>query len=120
MGKIRVPPANTVLALKAILSWESHQFPVQAMIDSGAAGNFIDLSLAKKLKIPTHLLPHPQSVTALDGRPLEPGKVTEATQSLKLTIAKHQQEETFYLIDSPEYPVILGHPWLHRHNPHIN
>lgn len=120
MGKIRAPPANAVLAVPATLSWEGHQHQVQAMIDSGAAGNFLDLTLAKKLKIPTQLLPHPQAVTALDGRPLEPGKVTEATLSLRLTIFQHQQEETFYLIDSPEYPVILGHPWLRRHNSHID
>lgn len=120
MGKIRAPPANAVLAVPATLAWEGHQHLVQAMIDSGAAGNFLDLTLAKELKIPTQLLPHPQAVTALDGRPLEPGKVTEATQSLQLTICQHQQEETFYLIDSPEYPIILGHPWLRRHNPHID
>ncbi|KAL0161345.1 hypothetical protein M9458_045070, partial [Cirrhinus mrigala] len=120
MGKIRAPPTNAVLAVPATLSWEGHQHPVQAMIDSGAAGDFLDLSLAKELGIPTQLLPHPQAVTALDGRPLEPGKVTEATQSLRLTIHQHQQEETFYLIDSPEYPVILGHPWLRRHNPQID
>ena len=120
MGKTRAPPANAVLADPVTLSWEGHQRQVQAMIDSGAASDFLDLTLAKKLNIPTQLLPHPQAVTALDGRPLEPGKVTEATQSLRLTIFQHQQEETLYLIDSPEYPVILGHPWLCRHNPHID
>ncbi len=120
MGKIRAPPTNAVLAVPTTLSWEGHQHLVQAMIDSGAAGDFLDLSLAKELGIPTQLLPHPQAVTALDGRPLEPGRVTEATQSLRLTIHQHQQEETFYLIDSPEYPVILGHPWLRRHNPWID
>ncbi len=120
MGKIRAPPTNAVLAVPATLSWGGHQHLVQAMIDSGAAGDFLDLSLAKELGIPTQLLPHPQAVTALDGRPLEPGRVTEATQSLRLTIHQHQQEETFYLIDSPEYPVILGHPWLRRHNPWID
>ncbi len=26
----------------------------------------------------------------------------------------------FHLISSPELPLILGHPWLTRHNPHIN
>ncbi|KAI2662297.1 Transposon Tf2-6 polyprotein [Labeo rohita] len=46
--------------------------------------------------------------------------ITEATQCLQLTFHQHQQEETFYLIDSPEYPVILGHPWLRRHNPRID
>ncbi len=90
MGKIRAPPTNAVLAVPATLSWVGHQHLVQAMIDSGAAGDFLDLSLAKELGIPTQLLPHPQAVTALDGRPLEPGRVTEATQSLRLTIHQHQ------------------------------
>ncbi len=82
MGKIRAPLTNAVLAVPATLSWGGHQHLVQAMIDSGTAGDFLDLSLAKELGIPTQLLPHPQAVTALDGRPLEPGRVTEATQSL--------------------------------------
>ncbi len=120
MGKIRAPPTNAVLAVPATISLEGHQHLVQAIIDSGAAGNFLDLSFAKERGIPTQLLPHPQAVTALDGRPLEPGRVTEATQFLRLTIHQHQQEETFYLIDSPEYPVILGHPWLCTHNPWID
>ncbi len=59
-GKIRAPPTNAVLAVPATLPWEGHQHPVQAMIDSGAAGDFLDLYLAKELKIPTQLLPHPQ------------------------------------------------------------
>ncbi len=117
MGEIRAPPTNAILAVLAILSWEGHQHPIQAMIDSGAAGDFLDQSLAKELKIPTQLLPHPQAVKALDGRPLELGRVTEATQSLRLSVLQHQQEETFYLFDSPEFLVILGHPWLRRHNP---
>ncbi len=120
MGKIRAPPTNAILAVPATISWEGHQHLVQAMIDSSAAGNFLDLSFAKERGIPTQLLPHPQVVTALDGRPLEPGRVTEATQFLRLTIHQHQQEEAFYLIDSPGYPVILGHPWLCTHNPWID
>lgn len=56
MGKIRAPPTNAVLAIPATLSWEGHHHRVQAMIDSGAAGDFLDLTLAKELKIPTQLL----------------------------------------------------------------
>lgn len=71
MEKITAPPANAVLAIPATLSWEGHLHPVQAMIDSGTAGDILDLSFAKRLGIPTQLLPHSQAVTALDGRPLD-------------------------------------------------
>lgn len=62
-GKIRAPPTNAVLTVPATLSWEGHQYPVQAMIDSSSSGDFLDLYLAKELKIPTQLLPHSQATT---------------------------------------------------------
>ncbi len=72
MGKISAPPPNAVLSVPVTLSWEGHQHQVRAMIDSGAAGDFLDRSLVRRLGIPSQLLPRPQTVTALDGRPLEP------------------------------------------------
>lgn len=109
MGKISALPPNAVLSVPATMSWEGHQHHVLAMIDSGTAGYFLDWSLARKLK-----------VTALDGRPLEPGCLMEITIPLRLTILQHQHEEKFHLIESPEFPVILGYPWLHQHNPRID
>ncbi len=120
MGKISAPPPNAVLSFPVTLSWEGHQHQVRAMIDSGAAGDFLDRSLVRRLGIPSQLLPRPQTVTALDGRPLEPGCITEITYPLRLTVLQHQHMEEFYLIDSPEFPVILGYPWLHKHNPCID
>ncbi len=120
MGKISAPPPNAVLSVPVTLSWEGHQHQVRAMIDSGAAGDFLDRSLVRRLGIPSQLLPRPQTVTALDGRPLEPGCITEITYPLRLTVLQHQHMEEFYLIDSPEFPVILGYPWLHQHNPCID
>ena len=55
------------------ISWGHQKHTLQAFIDSGAAGNFMDLSLAQRLNIPILSLDPPLSVTALDGRPLGPG-----------------------------------------------
>ena len=59
------------------------------------------------------------SVTALDGRALGDGKVTQATSRLLLKYDAQQEEITLYL-HSPEFPVILGYPWLNLHNPHVD
>ena len=38
-----------------------------------------------------------------------------------MTISKeHTESLSFHLFNSPSHPIILGFPWLSRHNPHIN
>ncbi len=61
-------------------------------MDSGAAGNFMDFSLARSLKVPSDSLATPLTVNALDGRPLGPGKVILLTSPLHLSIHEHQEE----------------------------
>lgn len=113
-------PSNAGLSLPITLSWGGKKHQLQALIDSGAAGNFMDISLAKSLLIPTDSLPAPLTVTALDGRPLAPGRVTHITSPLCLSFYQHQERMRFHIIQSPEFPVILGHPWLLQHNPHFD
>ncbi len=112
------PPSNSGLFLSITLAWGNHKKHLKAMVDSGAARNFMDFSLA--LKVPTDSLVTPLTVTALNGRPLRPGDVTLLTSLLHLSIQKHQEELCFHLIRSPVFPVILGHPWFLQHNPHLN
>ena len=44
------------------------------------------------------------------------GRVTVATAPLRLQSDIHREKITLYLIDSPGFPVVLGLPWLNRHN----
>uniref|UniRef100_A0A4W5LSY2 ribonuclease H n=1 Tax=Hucho hucho TaxID=62062 RepID=A0A4W5LSY2_9TELE len=80
----------------------------------------MDISLAKKLSLPTESLSSPLVVTALDGRPLGRGEINCQTLPLRLSILQHQEEISFHLIQSSAFPIILGYPWLLRHNPHID
>ena len=74
-------PSDSTLCLQLLvtISWEHQQHPLQALVDSGAAGNFMDLTLANKLHLPITSLDHPLTVTALDGRPLGRGTVNHVT-----------------------------------------
>ncbi len=71
-------------------------------------------------QIHNNSLPAPLTAIALDGRPLAPGKITHLTSLLCLVTYQHQERICFHLIQSPEFPVILGHPWLLQHNPHFD
>ncbi len=94
-------------------------YSCQALIDSGAEGNYLDFTLARKLKVPVFVLKNTISVIALSGQSLSP--VTHTTGLIRLvTSGNHTEDIHFFLTNSPSVPVVLGHPWLTVHKPHIN
>ncbi len=80
----------------------------------------MDIAMASRLQVPVNPLSSPLEIIALDGRSIAPGSVTKITDPLTVSVSHHLESMAFYLISSPELPLILGHPWLMRHNPHIN
>ncbi|KAI2665770.1 Transposon Tf2-9 polyprotein [Labeo rohita] len=79
-----------------------------ALIDSGAAGNFIDKDFVRSNQLPNLSCVSPVSVAALDGRPLGSGRI-----DLILRLEpNHQETIRFFIIPSPQSPITLGFPWL--------
>uniref|UniRef100_A0A3B1IBQ3 Gypsy retrotransposon integrase-like protein 1 n=1 Tax=Astyanax mexicanus TaxID=7994 RepID=A0A3B1IBQ3_ASTMX len=112
---------NKQMLLRVSVWWCSESFSLSALVDSGAAGNFMDIGLARKLQIPLNTCHTPLSIKALDGRPLGDGSVTKTTTNLKLKVGLfHEETLTFFAIDSPDHPIILGFPWLSKHDPSIS
>ncbi len=100
---------------------QNKRISATALIDSGAAGNFVshDFALQHKLKLtPCN---SPLAVEALDGRPLGEGRILRITEEVKLQIGTlHSEFIRLYVIQSPSHSIILGLPWLRTHNPHIS
>ncbi|KAI2667669.1 Transposon Tf2-9 polyprotein [Labeo rohita] len=106
--------------LPVIIVFGEVSIATHALIDSGAAGNFIDADFVATNHLP--VLPCSPSVTvaALDGRPLGSGRIHHTTGDLTLRIEpSHQETIRLFIIASPQSPVILGYPWLHLHGPSI-
>lgn len=100
-----------------LLLWATRSYHCQALLDSGAEGNFMDLTLAQRLKIPITPLKNNISVSALNGQV----NITLTTITLTLvTSGNHTEQLLFFLLDSPLAPIILGHPWLVQHSPRID
>ncbi len=109
------------MTVPVTLETPSGAVQIPAMIDSGAAGNFMSLNFAQEHDIPLIRCLSPLAVEAVDGRPLGTGKITHLTSRLKLTTgALHQESIQFYIISTVHASVILGLPWLRRHNPSIS
>ncbi len=88
-------------------------------MDSGAAEHFMDIAMASRLQVPVNPLSSPLEIIALDGRSITPGSFTKITDPLIVSVSHHLESMFFYLISSPELPLIPWHPWLMRHNPEL-
>lgn len=94
-------------------------FHTCVLIDSGAEENFLDEQLAKQLLIPLEPLPNLITARALNGMALTQIRFRSAPACLVLA-GNHREQLTFHILDHSNPPVVLGHPWLQRHNPQID
>ncbi len=101
------------------LQWAAGRHEGTALLDSGAEGNLLDISLAQLLHIPLVSLRHKISVSALNGQSLPQISLSTVTITL-VTSGNHSETITFLVTHSPLAPVVLGHPWLTQHNPRVD
>lgn len=105
--------------VQAKLVTPSRAFSHQVLVNSGADESFMDWRLARRLGLSLLPLPKPLEARTLDGRLL--CKVTHRTQPIQFIMAEGRTEFlSFHLFNSPSHPLLLGLPWLSKHNPQIN
>ena len=92
---------------------------VVALLDSGATGECIDRSYAKSQRFNLLKLTKPILVYNVDGSPNEAGSITEVV-SLILRYKNHSKRTNFCVTNLGKQKLILGHSWLHKHNPEID
>ncbi|KAI2656666.1 Retrotransposon-like protein 1 [Labeo rohita] len=114
-------PSSNCCVVPITLEFGDNIVKTTALIDSGAAGNFIDADFVAANHSPTLSCSPHVSVAALDGRPLGSGRINQTTDDLTLHAdPSHQETIRFFVITSPQSPVILEYPWLNQHGPSIS
>ncbi|KAI3375644.1 hypothetical protein L3Q82_003959 [Scortum barcoo] len=79
----------------------------------------VTVQLALQLGITQIPLSKAISASALDGHLL--GTVTHQTEPIHMLLSgNHHETIQFHILHSPRLPLILGYPWLRRHNPHVD
>src|ERR1700680_2080571 len=92
---------------------------VKVLLDSGATGLLIDRKYAEGNGISMRQLDQPIRVYNVDGTQNQGGSIThEAT--LMLLHNGHREKAVFEVCDLGKMAVIIGHPWLQKHNLEIN
>src|SRR2546421_2472863 len=106
--------------LKVSISVNGHS--TTAMIDSGASGNFMTPKYAKRHKLQTQTKKHPYELRVVDGTLISQnnGEVNQETHPLTTKIHDHEEVLQFDIVSLGQHDIILGRPWLRKHNPQIN
>ncbi|KAK3531883.1 hypothetical protein QTP70_034386 [Hemibagrus guttatus] len=109
------------LLVPVSLSVSDRSISVAALIDSGAAVNLIDGGLVERLGITTFPCVPSLRITAIDSQPIGEGYLKRQTELLEFRVGLfHRERLAFYVTATPANPVILGFPWLRRHDPQIS
>jgi hypothetical protein len=90
---------------------------VETLIDSGAGGLFIDQNYAKNFNI--NYLDKPVKAYNVDGTENKWGTIN-AYVNLEFSLGERKFKEWFYMTGLGKQKIILGFPWLHKHNPIID
>lgn len=90
------------------------------LINTGTAGNFIDITLACHLNLPMQQVKPLLHIHVLDRSLMGDGSITQCIKPilLQLGLLYHELIQLF-VVKSSHNPLVLGHPWLCNHNPHI-
>lgn len=89
-----------------------------ALLDSGATGNFIDEKFVENQNLNVVEKPCPVHVRLADGSIKSQSINREITIVMK--IRDHEETITLDVGNFPKHTVILGMPWLQKHNPIID
>jgi hypothetical protein len=106
---------SSYLRLRIPLELTKSRMSVLALLDSGATGNFMDKAFATRLGLALKKKNMPTSISLADGTVVRDHITEEVT--IPIAIQHHMEEATFDIGSFPKNPVILGMPWLTRHNP---
>ncbi|XP_010607408.1 retrotransposon-like protein 1 [Fukomys damarensis] len=97
-----------------------HSIAVQALVDSGSEGNFMDENFAQEHYVELYEKPYPEEIHTVDGSLIGQEPVWLYTEPLVCMHQNHQESIEFDIIPSPNFSVVLGVNWLRLHSPDVD
>ena len=92
---------------------------LSALLDSGATGLFLDSKFVQDNNLNTRKLPRAIPVYNVDGTLNQGGSIKEEVDVI-MTYNNHSERVTFAVCNLGDKAAVIGHTWLHRHNPEID
>src|ERR1700735_4049916 len=110
--------ANEII-LPTNIQLNNENVETPTLLDSGAGGIFLDQNYARKLKVKEIMLTTPIVARNVDGTPNKKGTIRSYV-NLQFKIGDKSFYERFYITGLGKQKMILGLPWLKRHNPLVD
>jgi len=110
---------NDHIMVKIQLHCGKESVTINAMIDSGATEDFSDREVCNKHWIKMNKVKNARESYLADGKPSTMGPVTHMTK-VAMDIRSHRELATFQVANLQNNEVILGMPWLRKHNRRID
>src|SRR3954467_13386215 len=104
---------NDMLTFNGMINKHS----AKVLIDSGSSGNFVREKFANSVQLPLQPKHTPYQVKLADKTTLD---VNQAAPRTELQIQHHHDPMGLDVLPLEGNDVILGKPWLRKHNPHID
>ena len=98
---------------------EEEGIVMEALLDSGATGLVMSEEFVKKHKFKMMKLERPVYVRNVDGTLNYAGPIID-TVEVEIFFKGHKKRTSIDVIGGQKWSVILGMPWLRRHNPEID
>uniref|UniRef100_A0A8C2FP27 Ty3 transposon capsid-like protein domain-containing protein n=1 Tax=Cyprinus carpio TaxID=7962 RepID=A0A8C2FP27_CYPCA len=110
----QMKPLTTIVTLTAA----DISLPVNALLDSGSAGNFLSGSLCRQLHLPTTATQSSYQIHSITGRPLSRRRVRRSVGPIQLQVGiLHKEMIHLLVLEESTADVVQGCPWLKQHNP---
>jgi hypothetical protein len=108
------------LVVSCILAMDNTSLHSYALVDSGATGyGFIDENFVCHHHLPTMPLALPRILEVIYGWPISSGTITHYVD-IPMGIGGHEEHARLFVTSLGHYPIVLGIPWLRRHNVKTN
>ena len=92
---------------------------VDALLDSGATGLYVDTEFVRQQKFNTTLLQTSIPVYNVNGTRNNAGSIKETVDFI-MDVQGHKERATFAVTGLGNKKIIIGENWLKKHNPEIN
>ena len=94
---------------------------MKALLDSGSQANYVSANIVDKSGLLQWHKTDPYPLQVANGAPMpDNDTIRYEVRNVELLIQEHREEITLDILEMATHDIILGLPWLRKHNPEID
>jgi hypothetical protein len=91
-----------------------------ALLDTGAMQSYMSTTFIKQTRVQTRNKQNPYELWNAGGGKVAKEGISKETVPIRIAIQQHNEEASFDVLEMATHDIILGMPWLKKHNPVVD